>query len=312
MNYFIIDGMNYCHRMHNVNYELRTAKGMPSGMFYGFIRGILALKKKYRGYQFCVAWDNRAYHKFELQPDYKSGRTQLPPIVMSQVDDLKEYLKNCNVNQYEKEGQEADDVIASLVEMFRDDGDTIMIYTNDKDMLQLVETGKVVVYKPKVAGVPDRFYDEDAVVEVFGVPPKKLAYYRSFDGDASDHITGVPRVPRKLLASLVNQYGSPANVYQIIDANQIKLTAYQQRAFVESEDRVRTNLKIVELDRGITDIDCQKGVCNQEALVDILHKYEVKSVDPVTVIDIFSSSLNMKYTEARSPYKLESFSLFGE
>ena len=312
MNYFIIDGLNYCHRMHNVNFELRTAKDQPSGMFFGFVRGILSLKKKYRGYQFCVAWDNRAHHKFELQPDYKAGRTTLPPVVMQQVNDIKEYLSYCGVHQYEKEGQEADDIIASLVEMFRENADTIMIYTNDKDMLQLVENGKVVVFKPKVAGTPEKFYDEEAVIEVFGVPPRKLAYYRSFDGDASDHITGVPRVPRKLIASLINEHGTPENVYKIINSNQVKLTEYQQRAFVESEDRIRTNLKIVELDREITDIDCQKGVCHEDALADILKKYEVKSVDPHTVIDIFSSSLNVRYTEARSPYKLESFSLFDE
>ncbi len=312
MNYFIIDGLNLAYRVHHINFELRTARGLSSGMFYGFTRSILALKKKYRGYQFCLAWDNRATHKYELQPDYKAGRTPLLPGVMDQVEDIKEYLSHSNVDQYEKEGQEADDIIATLVEQFREGSGTILIYTNDKDMLQLVETGKVVVFRPKVAQRPEKFFDEEAVRETFGVPPSKLAFYRSFDGDASDNITGVPRVPRKMLASLVNEYGNPEEVYKILDSNKIKLTEYQRRAFVESEDRVRTNLKIVGLNRGITGVQCRKGACDRDALAKILSKYEVKSVNPDTVIDLFSSALNIKYTEARPSYKLESFSLFGE
>ena len=310
MKYFIIDSLNLAHRAHNVNYELRTANEMPTGMFFGYLRMIQALKKKYRGYKFIVVWDNKAKHKFELQPDYKAGRTSLPASVMSQIPDIKSYLKNCGVDQYEKEGQEADDVIASLVEQFKEEGaETIIVYSNDKDFLQLVETGKVIVYKPKTASSPEKFYDIDAVKEKFGVEPDKLSYFRSFDGDSSDHITGVPRVPRKIIASMVNKYGDPESIYRSID--EMNLTEFQKNSFVKGKERVFNNLKIITLEKNLDNISKEESKFDKEELIKLLNKYEVKSIKPELMIDLFASSLNIKYTDPKPSYKLETFSLFG-
>ena len=71
MNYFIIDGLNLAYRAHNANFELSTAAGAPSGMFYGFIRTLFSLKRKYRGYKFSVLKykiaTNPCYYLFFLQ-----------------------------------------------------------------------------------------------------------------------------------------------------------------------------------------------------------------------------------------------------
>lgn len=309
MNHFIVDGFNLAYRAHNVNFELKTASGEPSGMMFGFVRMMLSLKKKYRGYKFSVVWDNKPVHKFEIQPDYKAGRSSLPPLVMQQVDSIKEYLKNSGVDQYEEEGQEADDVIASLVEQIKaGDSGTIIVYSNDKDMLQLVEDGKVIIFKPKVGNSPEKFYDEEAVRETFGVSPKKLATYRSFDGDSSDNVKGISRVPRKIIASLVNECEGLDEIYTRLD--QIKLTDFQKKAFEEGRERVANNVKIVALNRELTKMECLKGQFSKEKLAEILGRYEIKSVKPEAVVDIFSSSLNVKYTEPRPSYRLESYSLF--
>lgn len=308
MNYFLIDALNLAYRAHNANFELRTGNGTFSGMFFGFVRTIFALKKKYRGYKFEVIWDRKPEHKKELQADYKAGRLSLPDHVFGQVPDIEKYLKNSGVDQYYMDGQEADDVIASLAEKYSKEAETVIIYSNDKDLLQLVKTGKIVVYKPKVAASPEKFYDEEAVKEQFGVGPEKLACFRSFDGDASDNISGVPRVPRKILASLVNEYTTIDKIYENLHSK--TLTDFQRSAIESSRELVATNLKIVALNRDLKSIICNKSDYQVDEIKKLFDKYEIKSLKPNDIVEIFSSSLNVRYSDPRQTIKVESFSLF--
>lgn len=308
MNYFLIDALNLAYRAHNANFELRTGNGTFSGMFFGFVRTMLALKKKYRGYKFEVIWDRKPEHKKELQPDYKAGRSSLPDTVFGQVPDIEKYLRNSGVDQYYMEGQEADDVLATLAEKYSKEAETVILYSNDKDLLQLVKTGKIVVYKPKVAANPEKFYDEEAVKEQFGVDPEKLACFRSFDGDASDNIIGVPRVPRKIIASLVNEYTTIDRIYENLPSK--TLTDFQRSAIEESRSRVATNYKLTKLNRDLKSIVCDKSVYQIDELKKLFDKYEIKSLKPADIIEIFSSSLNVRYSDPRETIKVESFSLF--
>jgi DNA polymerase-1 len=308
MNHFIIDALNLAYRAHNANFELKTASGMYTGMFYGFVRTIFSLKKRYRGYKFEVVWDRNPQHKKDIYPEYKAGRVSLVSSAFSQIPDIEEFLKNAGVDQYHMEGEEADDVIASLVERYSDESGTTMIYSNDKDLLQLVKNGSVVVYKPKVAASPEKFYDEDAVKEQFGVPINKLTCFRSFAGDASDNIPGVSRVPRKIITKLINKYSSIEEIYKNLPDQ--KLTEFQLSSFMESKDRIPLNHKLMVLNRHLDSIVCNEGNVNRNNINNIFSKYEIKSIKPENIVDIFTSSLNMKYTDPRDVVKVESFSLF--
>jgi 5'-3' exonuclease len=175
-------------------------------------------------------------------------------------------------------------------------------------MLQLVENGKVIVYKPKVGVSPEKFYDEEAVKNQFGVSPKKLSLFRSFDGDNSDNITGVERVPRKLIARVVNASDSVESFYAELEKE--KLTDFQKRSFAEGKERVETNLKIVALKKDLQDITHQISQIDKNKITELFKKFEIKSINPDVVVDIFSSVLNIRYTEARPSFKVESYSLF--
>lgn len=308
MNYFLIDALNLAYRAHNANYELKNGSGVFSGMFYGFVRTIFSLKKRFRGYKFEVVWDREPKHKKVIQPDYKAGRTSLSKSVTCQIPDIEIFLKNAGVDQYHMESQEADDVIATLAEKYSAGAGTTIIYSNDKDLLQLVKTGKVVVYKPKVAMSPEKFYDEELVREQFGVTPEKLACFRSFDGDVSDHISGVPRVPRKIFANLVNEFKTIEKIYDNLPDQ--KLTEFQRGAITDSRKLVDANLKITTLDRHLDSIYCTEGKFDKDEVISLFKKYEIKSIKPDNIIDIFSSSLDIRYSDPRDTVKVESFSLF--
>lgn len=311
MNYFIIDGLNLAYRAHNAKFDLKTASGDFSGMFYLFIKIIFSLKKKYRGYRFQVAWDRKPLHKYDLQEDYKSGRVKLPKAVTNQIPDIEEFLHSCNIDQFHAEDQEADDVIASLVEKYsaKESDNNCVVYTNDKDMLQLVRDGKVTIFKPKVGLSPEKFYDEEAVYNHFGVKPHLLPYFRSLAGDSSDTLRGINRVPRKKLASMVIKYKNLDTIYNKLDLE--NLTTKERSHLAEGKDRVFNNLKIIFLNRSLKNIIHDKPEIDKEILNRLIDKYEIKTIDIDSMVDLFSSDLNIRYTDPKPPAELKSLSLFN-
>jgi DNA polymerase-1 len=309
-NYLIIDGMNLAYRAHSIFFDARTASGVPSGMFYGFLKMLLSIRNKYRGYKFVVAWDNRSEWKYQLFPGYKADRSTLSSRVFDQVDSLKKFLTCCNIDQYEKRGEEADDIIASIVESFKNSCQGhIIIYTNDKDMLQLVTVGKVTVIRPKVGITPEKIYDYDEVKKEFGVSPERLPEYRALDGDTSDTIPGVPRVPRTILASLVN---SSQNLEDIFDSSLkgITLTEFRRVSIEGFKDQFAINYKIMKLRRDLEDMDLTPGGIDDKEMDRLLKEYEVKSLDANTFKSLFEEELMLKYTTPVKPAVIESVSLF--
>jgi hypothetical protein len=115
-------------------------------------------------------------------------------------------------------------------------------------------------------------------------------------------------VPRKILASLVNEYTTIDKIYDRL--HEQKLTVFQRGALLDSKNRVATNLKLIVLNRHLDSIVCDEGVYDKDGIVDLFDKYEIRSMKPDNIIDIFSSSLNIKYSDPRDVVKVESFSLF--
>lgn len=311
-SYFIIDGNNLAHRAHNSHFKLKKANGDPSGMFFGFVRILISLKKKYRAFKFIVVWDSRPEKKYELKPDYKAGRSRLPGKVFDQIGQIKEFLSNCGVDQYKKKGEEADDVIATLVRRYSEEDSKVYIYSNDKDLLQLVKDGKVIVFRPKVGNTPEKFFDEEAVKEQFNVGPEKLALYRSFDGDSSDNIDGVPRVRRKLIASVVNHCEDIKGIFNKLEDDDIKkaLSEKEYQAILKHLDTASLNYKIIKLNEYIETLDKTEAKYSEGVLASILEEFEIKSLKPESIIDLFKNTLNIKYTEPQQAIKLETYSLF--
>jgi len=301
--------MNLAHRAHNANFELKAADGRPTGMFFGFVRTVVSLKKKYRGYKFSAAWDSRSQRKLAIKPDYKAGRTLLPQPVLNEIQDIKIFLRCCGIDQYACSGQEADDVIATLVSGWGCQDGHVVVYSNDKDMLQLVKDGKVLMYSPKTAQRPEKFYDEGAVVERFGVPPRLLACFRSLDGDPSDGLGGVYRVRRKIIASLVVAHEKLDGVYAGIES--ASMTDNERASFQEFKKTAYDNFQLMELDRDVRGIVEDSGSVDKVAMAEVLTRNDVKSVDPESVGDLFMSALNVKYGDpVQAAAKVESYSLF--
>ncbi len=299
MNRFIIDGFNLAYRSHYSHSELKTSNGLYSGCIYGFLSTARALKKRFLDSDFYVVWDTTSKRKKDLFPEYKANRLSVH--INLPIKDLKQILSYLKITQVEAQGEEADDVIASLVNTLPEGRN--YIYTNDKDMLQLVKNGKVIVVSPKMGPKAEQFYDEDTVRAKYGVGPENLACFFAFKGDKSDNIPGTS-VPQKILANLSLKYNNPSNIYANIETEQ--LTTHQRECLVNKKEQILLNINLITL---IKDLKYSSivGISNEEELTALLNKYEIKTITAKSIIELFEKSNAFNHR-----YGLVSESLFEE
>lgn len=302
MNRFIIDGFNLAFRSHFAFNEMRTSDGMLSGCVYGFLVSLRSLKKRFPGHHFTVVWDNDPLRKKRIYADYKANRPRFE--IHEQISDLKGILSALNVDQSEVIEEEADDVMASLVRVYSKEEGKVFLYTGDKDLLQLVKDGKVIVIKPKSGVNPEKIFDEEAVKEKFGVDPCDLSCYLAFRGDTADHIPGVPRAQSKIIASLTQKYKEPEIVYGCLNSE--NLTDFQRSKMLESKDQVLINYSLIKLK---DDLDCpiSHGSSDEEKVQLYLDKYRVKAIPADGLVRIFEEESS--FTERQAP-AIENISLF--
>jgi DNA polymerase-1 len=180
---------------------LSTSSGFPTGAIYGFLRSILAILKTEKPNYMAIAFDLPAPTQRKLAySEYKSKRPPTPDPLKVQIPVIKELINLLGIKLLEMPGYEADDLIAYLTQKAKKEGFKVKIYSPDKDVLQLVEGNQVVVINP----ISEEVFDENKVIEKFGVPPQKLADYLALVGDKTDNVEGVKGVGPKTAINLIN------------------------------------------------------------------------------------------------------------
>jgi DNA polymerase-1 len=281
-----------------------TSKGLISGCVYGFLVSARTIKNKYPHCHVTIAWDTESTRRKSIDASYKADRPKFG--APEQILDLKHIFSHLNVSQSEYQNEEADDVIASLVRKYQDDTNQIIIYSADKDLLQLVKDGKVIAFHPKKGGKAEKILDESAVKEEFGVWPKDLKCFQCFRGDSVDGVPGVPKIKTACLIPLIEKYKTPKEVYAHLDEE--KLTNFQRDSIRAFEQRVYLNESLVGL-RDDLELTINNGIPNEEMLSQYLDKYEIKAINPNSYINVFfdAPSFNVRTAPA-----LQSYSLFEE
>jgi DNA polymerase I len=304
MNHLIVDGYNLAFRSHFAFNTLMTNKGLLSGCVYGFLVSLRTVKNKYPHAHVTIAWDTDSTRRKSIDASYKSNRPHFS--ATEQINDLKGIFSNLNVSQAEYAGEEADDVIASLIKKYQDDTNQIYIYSADKDLLQLVEDGKVIAIHPKKGSKPEKILDEAAVKEEFGVWPRDLQCYQCFRGDSVDNVPGVPNLRISCVIPLIEKYHTPQEVYAHLGEQ--KLTDFQRASLEASEQRVYLNQGLVAL-RNDLELEIKTGTPNEEALAEYLSKYEIRAVNSNSYVNVYYDAPSFGIRTAPA---IKSYSLFDE
>jgi DNA polymerase-1 len=205
MKIVLVDGNSFCYRAFYAIRELRTSSGQPTNAVYGFITMLEKLLKDLDPDGVALTFDVKGpTFRHEKYDQYKIQRQPMPDDLVSQMPVIKDVVRAMNIPIFEKQGYEADDVIATIAKKSEKAGHEVFIVTSDKDALQLVDK-KIKVVNPQ----KDNFvYDEAAVKARFGVEPKRVVEIMALMGDASDNIPGVPGIGDKTASKLIQEFGT--------------------------------------------------------------------------------------------------------
>ncbi|MEV4662248.1 DNA polymerase I [Micromonospora echinofusca] len=197
-----------------------TTTGQPTNAVYGFTSMLINVLRDEQPTHIVVAFDvSRRSFRTEKYAEYKAGRSETPTDFKGQVSLVKEVLAALRIPVVEKEGYEADDIIATLACQARDQGMPVLISTGDRDAFQLVGENVTVLYPRK--GVSDLARMDPAAIEAkYGVAPERYRDLAALVGETSDNLPGVPGVGPKTAAKWINLYGGVDGV--IARADEIK------------------------------------------------------------------------------------------
>jgi DNA polymerase-1 len=201
----LIDAPVYVFRAYHSLPPMAAPDGTPTQAAYGFAGSLIKYLADFGPTHAALAFDfSDQSFRNDLFPDYKAQRGQTPDDLAPQFEICAEVAQALGVAVFEREGYEADDVLATLAQQLTAGGADVAIVTSDKDLAQLVrEDGRVELFD-LARGVR---LSAGAVREKFGVDPGQIPDWLALVGDAVDNLPGVPGVGPKGAAAALRAFG---------------------------------------------------------------------------------------------------------
>jgi len=194
----IVDGNLLAHRaFHKLDF-LANSAGVHTGMEFGFLRSVESLQNKI-GEKIVICFDTKYNKKKKEGSAYKANRTVMKDEFYDRLKNLQKFLLNFWDLAWQP-GEEADDVMYSIASKTDEE---VYLYSNDNDLLQCVND-RISVLKSHDSSL--YIWDAAKVEEKFGVPPELLVLFRSFVGDKTDNLEGVPRIQKRILADAIQYW----------------------------------------------------------------------------------------------------------
>jgi 5'-3' exonuclease len=140
----------------------------------------------------------------ELYPGYKT-EAGMPPELLAQFPIAEGAIEALGLVLWPMVEFEADDAIAAAAERFAADPrvERVVVCTPDKDMAQLVEDERIVLWDRR----RDLVYDDAGVRTKWGVAPESVPDRLALVGDAADGYPGLPGWGDKSASAVLARYG---------------------------------------------------------------------------------------------------------
>ncbi len=261
-HFYLIDGSGYIFRAYYALPPLtRKSDGLPTGAVSGFCSMLFKLLEDSKSNQnlqkpthFAVIFDSaRKTFRNEIYSDYKANRAEAPDDLAPQFDYIRKSVLAFNLPSLELINYEADDLIATYVEMILKEGAKVTIVSSDKDLMQLYKKN-VRIYDP----MKNKFISEEDIKNKFGVGASKVIDVQALAGDSSDNVPGVPGIGVKTAAELINKYGYLEKLLK--SAHEIKQNK-RRETLIENKDKALISKKLVTLksdapvNKNLTDLE---------------------------------------------------------
>ena len=255
----IIDGMNTFIRSFAA-IPTMDENGNHIGGVTGFLKSVGYVTRKFKPSRVYVIFDGKGGSKRrrDIYPDYKAGRKPLTRLnrtydMTTEQDeqDLMRYelvivakaLMKLPITTITLDHVEADDIMSYIAQHVVENGGESIIYSTDKDFLQLVGDG-IKVWNP----VRKKTYIPETVLEDYTIHPNNFLLYRALTGDTSDNLPGIKGLGMKTLLKFMPGFATEEKltldeVITIAESSKSKVMS----KIVDQKETIQRNLILMSL-----------------------------------------------------------------
>ncbi len=285
---FLVDTFAFVFRSYYaIPANMQNDDGLPTNALYGFTSMVIKILREHNPdyIVFCFDRSDGSFRN-ELYSEYKANRGEMPEDLVPQVPYVKKVLEAFGLASIDVKGFEADDVIGTLSLLGQEKSIDTYIISSDKDFAQCVSP-KVKLFDP----MRENLYDEQGVVEKWGVNPSQMIDYLAIVGDSSDNVPGVKGIGPKGAQKLLAEYKDLEGVYANIENISAKGT---KNKLIESEDLAYLSKELVTIattvEHGLSLDDMKLKPVDREKLVGLFNELGFKSFEKKFFKDTTSAS----------------------
>lgn len=247
----IIDTFGFFLRAYFALPKLTSSDGSPTGLLTGFINFIHKLQKELSTDYLIFALDSKSSFRKEIYPEYKANRKESAKDLITQLEIAISWIEKMGFGTLMVDGFEADDIISSVTKLAKENFN-VRIISNDKDLYQLIDKDRVLVYD----WVKKSLIDEQKCIEKFGIKPQNFIDFQAILGDSSDNVPGVKGIGQKGASKLINEWETLENIYQNIDSI---TPARTKKLLIDGKESAFLSKELVRLrDNIFNDFDFEK------------------------------------------------------
>jgi DNA polymerase-1 len=207
---YLVDALPYVFRAYFALPGMVSPQGSPVQAVYGFTAFLCQLLRQEPLTHIAVAFDESLTSSFRnaFFPAYKANRQLPPPDLAQQLVYCQAVARALGIAVFVDQQYEADDLIGTCARQASQAGMPVVVVSNDKDLMQLVDP--MVTFYDFAKGTR---YDPAGVKTYMGVRPEQIPDFLALQGDPVDNIPGVQGIGAKTAVLLLQTFPTVEALY---------------------------------------------------------------------------------------------------
>jgi DNA polymerase I len=247
---FLVDAMAHIYRaFYAPMVRMNAPSGLPTKVPFLFANILRRLIKDYKPDYIGIVFDtSKPTFRDKLFQSYKAQRPPMPDEMSVQLPYVRRLCEALCMPILELDGYEADDVIGTLAKKGAQKNLDVFVISNDKDMMQLVNSGVRILRTGSGGAKADVIVDAKKVEEILGVPPEKVIDLMALLGDTVDNIPGAKGIGEKGATELIQKYGTVENA--LAHANEVPNKRYRE-ALQQQKEQVMMSKQLAAIETAV-------------------------------------------------------------
>jgi DNA polymerase-1 len=255
---FLIDAMAHIYRaFYAPMVRMNAPSGLPTKVPFLFLNIVRRILKDYKPDYVAIVFDTRQpTFRDKLFEKYKAQRPPMPDEMSLQLPYVRRLMEAMNLPILELDGYEADDVIGTMAKLGKAKDLDVLVVSNDKDMMQLVNAGVKILRTGTGGAKADTIVDAKKVEEILGVTPDKVIDLMALLGDTVDNIPGAKGIGEKGATELIQKYGSVESALE--HAAEVPNKRYRE-ALQQQAEQVKLSKQLATIEMNVPlELDTEK------------------------------------------------------